>query len=39
MLQLKSPGVYTQEIPSGVRAIGGAPTAVALFVGVRRQMI
>lgn len=33
MLQLKSPGVYTQEIASGVRAIGGAPTAVALFVG------
>ena len=33
MLQLKSPGVYTQELPSGVRAIAGAPTSVALFVG------
>lgn len=33
MLQLKHPGVYTQEIPSGVRAISGAPTSVALFVG------
>src|SRR3954470_19328212 len=33
MLQLKSPGVYTQEIPSGVRTISGAPTSVALFVG------
>ena len=27
------PGVYVQEIPSGVRAIAGAPTAVAAFVG------
>lgn len=33
MLQFKSPGVYTQELPSGVRTISGAPTAVALFVG------
>ncbi len=33
MLQLKAPGVYTQERDSGVHAIGGAPTAVALFVG------
>src|SRR5690348_9832843 len=33
MLQLKYPGVYTQEIPSGVRTITGAPTSVALFVG------
>lgn len=33
MLQLKAPGVYTQELPSGVRTITGAPTAVALFVG------
>jgi uncharacterized protein len=33
MLQLKHPGVYTQEIPSGVRTITGAPTSVALFVG------
>lgn len=33
MLQLKYPGVYTQEQPSGVRAITGASTSVALFVG------
>nr|WP_314445263.1 phage tail sheath C-terminal domain-containing protein [uncultured Sphingomonas sp.] len=33
MLNLKAPGVYTQEKASGVYAIGGAPTAVALFVG------
>src|SRR5262249_31934562 len=26
-------GVYTQEIPTGVRTITGAPTSVALFVG------
>jgi Bacteriophage tail sheath protein len=33
MLQFKFPGVYTQELPSGVHAITGAPTSVALFVG------
>lgn len=33
MLQVRYPGVYTQEIPSGVRSIAGAPTSVALFVG------
>ncbi|WP_227243328.1 phage tail sheath family protein [Paraburkholderia caribensis] len=33
MLQLKSPGVYTQEIPSGVRSVAMASTAIALFVG------
>ncbi len=33
MLQFKYPGVYTQEIPSGVRTISGAPTSVALFLG------
>jgi phage tail sheath protein FI len=33
MLQLKSPGVYTQELPSGVATIAGAPTAIALFLG------
>lgn len=27
------PGVYVEEIPSGVRAISGVPTAVAAFVG------
>jgi phage tail sheath protein FI len=33
MLQFTYPGVYTQELPSGVRTITGAPTSVALFVG------
>src|SRR5262245_54777804 len=33
MLQPKAPGVYTQELDSGVRTIVGAPTSVALFVG------
>ncbi|UWU14096.1 phage tail sheath subtilisin-like domain-containing protein [Rhizobium sullae] len=33
MLQLTFPGVYTQELASGVRSIAGAPTSVALFVG------
>lgn len=33
MLQLKHPGVYIQEIPSGVRTITGASTSVALFAG------
>lgn len=39
MIQLKYPGVYTQEIPSGVRTITGAPTSVALFVGPTRTGI
>lgn len=33
MLQFKHPGVYTQELPSGVRTITGAATSVAMFVG------
>lgn len=33
MLQLTYPGVYTREIPSGIRSITGASTSVALFVG------
>lgn len=33
MLQLKYPGIYTQEVASGVHAIAGASTSVALFVG------
>lgn len=31
--QLTYPGVYVEEIPSGVRTITGASTSVALFVG------
>ena len=37
MLQFKYPGIYTREIPSGVRTITGAPTSIALFVGRRGQ--
>lgn len=29
----KTPGVYIQEIPSGVRSISGVPTAVTGFIG------
>lgn len=27
------PGVYVEEIPSGVHAIPGVPTSIALFIG------
>ncbi len=30
---LSYPGVYIQEVPSGVRTITGVPTAVAAFIG------
>ena len=33
MVTVSYPGVYTQEIPSGVHTITGATTSVALFVG------
>ena len=32
-MQLTYPGVYTRELPSGSRSLGGAPTSVALFIG------
>jgi len=32
-VQLSYPGVYVQEIPSGVRTITGVPTAITAFVG------
>ncbi|MBX3117510.1 MAG: phage tail sheath subtilisin-like domain-containing protein [Fimbriimonadaceae bacterium] len=32
-LSVSYPGVYIQEIPSGVRTITGVPTAIAAFVG------
>lgn len=32
-VQLSYPGVYIQEIPSGVRTITGVPTAITAFVG------
>ncbi len=39
MLQFTYPGVYTREVPSGVRTVSGAPTSVALFVGPTRAGI
>jgi phage tail sheath protein FI len=33
MLQFKSPGIYTQEVPSGSRTVATASTSVTLFVG------
>lgn len=33
MLQLKTPGVYAQEVSSGVHTVVGSSTSVALFVG------
>jgi phage tail sheath protein FI len=33
MVQLSYPGVYVEEIPSGVHTITGVPTSVAAFVG------
>ena len=32
-MQFRAPGVYTQELPSGVKTISGAATSVALFMG------
>jgi phage tail sheath protein FI len=32
-LQVSYPGVYVQEIPSGVRTLTGVPTSVAAFIG------
>src|SRR5215813_8115713 len=31
--QLSYPGVYIEEVPSGVRTIIGVPTSIAAFVG------
>ncbi|MBN2701992.1 MAG: phage tail sheath family protein, partial [Methylothermaceae bacterium] len=28
------PGVYVQEVPSGVRTITGVSTAIAMFIGM-----
>jgi phage tail sheath protein FI len=32
-VQVSYPGVYVQEVPSGVRTIAAVPTAIAAFVG------
>lgn len=39
MLMPKAPGVYTREVDSGVRAVTGGASAVALFVGPTRSGI
>jgi phage tail sheath protein FI len=33
MVQVSYPGVYIQEIPSGVRTITGVATSITAFVG------
>jgi phage tail sheath protein FI len=33
-VQVRYPGVYVQEVPSGVRAITGVSTSVAAFIGM-----
>lgn len=35
--QLSAPGVYVEELPSGVRTIVGVPTSVTAFVGRTRR--
>src|SRR5262245_24617441 len=37
MVQVTYPGVYIQEIPSGVRTITGVATSIAAFVGFTRK--
>ena len=37
MVQVSYPGVYVQEIPSGVRTIAGVATSVTAFVGYTRK--
>lgn len=32
-VQLSYPGVYVEELPSGVRTITGVPTSITAFVG------
>ena len=36
-VQVSYPGVYVQEVPSGVRAITGVSTSVALFIGMTQR--
>jgi hypothetical protein len=31
------PGVYVQEVPSGVRTIAGVATSIGMFIGVAKQ--
>lgn len=36
-VQVSYPGVYIQEVPSGVRTITGVSTSIALFVGMTQR--
>jgi phage tail sheath protein FI len=36
-VQVSYPGVYVQEVPSGVRTITGVSTSVALFIGMTKR--
>ncbi len=36
-VQVSYPGVYIEELPSGVRPITGVPTAIAAFVGCTKR--
>jgi phage tail sheath protein FI len=36
-VQVSYPGVYIQEVPSGVRTITGVSTSVALFIGMNQR--
>ena len=37
MVQVSYPGVYVQEVPSGVRTITGVATSIAAFVGMAKD--
>jgi len=37
MAEYLAPGVYVEEVPSGVRVIEGASTSVTAFVGVAER--
>src|SRR5262245_56414721 len=36
-VQVSYPGVYIQEIPSGVRTITGVSTSIAMFIGMTKR--
>src|SRR5262245_59150357 len=36
-VQVSYPGVYVQEIPSGVRTITGVATSIAMFIGMTKR--
>jgi phage tail sheath protein FI len=36
-VQVSYPGVYVQEVPSGVRTITGVSTSIALFIGMTKR--